>query len=350
LGTNFNINLGVPFLLKAGNVSHFASLQVGYGSTDNSTGSVVTYSTKEGPGALGPYNNTNTSVATTSSSLAVGGSYALLMPAIFSKGKDDKFIADADFSVTFAGSNYSSTNTSATFNAAGGGAAPVPGTLTSTTAARTYNPGIGWKLGAGAIHSFYFAPGTGVQLGVVPTVYVDYSMTVPNASLASQTTDVLTDNNNNGKADAGDTIAHTTLAFTNASAPGTATTTTGLVEVFASLPMAIVIKPTGWVFGFTLGTAPTLLFQNSSLYTYAKTQTTKTSTTTVGGATTAPVLTTQVTTDPSTQVTNAWTFTAQHKFSLNFDFGNGVTMDVILNAQNLFVFDNLSIQVNAALK
>ncbi len=351
-GTNYSLALSVPFLFKAGNTSHFANVQVLYGAVDNGTSVTQTETAKQTAGAV-TYTNQANKLVSNAGIFAVLGSYAMMLPPIFSKGANDKFIADVDFNVTFAGQQYNDTVNQATYTNPGGGGAPAASAgLTSTTVTDTYSPGIGWKLGAGAIHSFYFAPASGIQLGVVPSVYADYSMSVLDAGLTGETSSVLTDVNNNGVQDAGDTILHTTIAWTNANGSngvGTAASSTGTLEVFASLPVAIVIKPAGWIFGFTLGTAPTLLFQNASTYTYSMTESTTTYTETVGGASTTPATVQTAPTDPSTSVTNAWTFTAQHALSLNFDFG-GVTMDVILNLLNLFQFDNLKIQVNAPLK
>jgi hypothetical protein len=356
-GTDYSLGLGVPFVLKAGTSTHFLNVQLGFGGADNSTSRVDSRTNKTTAGALA-YNLQNNKLVEKATGWGVVGSYALVLPGVLSsKDKDNKFIADVDGAVTFLGGEYSASNTTAQWTAPGGGGAPTAGALTlQTTATGTYSAALGFKIGAGAIHSFYFSPASGVRLGIVPSVYADYQMTPSGAKLDSASGTSLTDVNANGVQDTGDTILHSSATYTNATGlPGapTALANTSVVEVTTSLPMSITIKPAGWIFGITIGTKPLLVYRNTTENTLAMGETDSTYTETVG--TTPPAaVTTQVTpvppyTSASTTAENQWNFTAEHRLAINFDFG-GVTLDVVLKAANLFDFESLNIQVNAPLK
>jgi hypothetical protein len=350
-GSNFTFGAGVPVLLKSGPMSHFINLQAVFSGTDNSSSTVTTRTAPADPAAgAGSFSNVNDATVNKTSGTTVAAGYALMLPGLLSKAsKDNKFLADVDMNVTIAGAEYTVSNNSALMTYAGGGnTATTASTLTSTTQSRTFSPGVGFKVGAGALHSFYFTPAPGVQIGVIPTMYLDYQSLVPTATLTNDTTAVLTDVNNNGVQDAGDTVANTVIDYTNALSDGNRIQNQGLFEGYAAMPMAVTIKPAGWIFGFTVGTAPSMYYSNTTTYNLAYTKTTSTSTTTVGGATTTPTVTNASIAPTSTSL-NTWNFVEAHKFSLNFEFGD-VKMDVILNAVNLFVFDSVSLSIYAALK
>ncbi len=360
--STYDIALGIPLLLKAGGLSHFATIGFEASGTDSSYSTVITNTNPKNPaGVAGAFLNSNTTVIDKSTLYQIPAGYALYLPPIIASNKKNQLIVTADTFVNLASAQYSSVITTANFNYPGGGAAWTPSTATDSEDTKTYAMAASFKVGAGAIHSLYFTPAPGIEYGIVPAVYLDYARLTNAPYLTTDLSVVKTDANNNGVfTDNGDSTQTTTTTYTNAlsDVAGTVTpiTTTDQFEAFISVPMVLKIMPQGWIFGFTLGTTPQAYYQFQKAAAASATKTQTQTTAVVGGATTTTT-TDFVVLAPSSNISNNWTFQAIHTLALNFVFDK-VTMDVSLNFKtvatgatpasnsisSLFDFNNLTIQ------
>jgi hypothetical protein len=303
--STFDIALGVPLLLKMGSMTHYITVGFEDAVVDASHSQSVTYTSPQDPAsALATYQNTNTNVVANGSTYNIPIGYALFLPPIIGGSKKNQFIVTADTFINIQTAQSTGDATTANFNYPGLSAASTPGQATDTQDAAAFTNGLSFKIGAGAVHSLYFTPATGVEYGIVPAFYMDYVRLGGGPSLTSTTHTVRTDVNGNGVfTDAGDSTITTTTTYGNANSGATGIVTTDQFEAMISIPMVLKIMPQGWIFGFTLATTPEGWYNVQQVSTASMT-TTQTLSTQLGSAAATTATTQSAPSVPATNVTN----------------------------------------------
>jgi hypothetical protein len=366
-GSTADLAFSIPLFFKTNMISHYGLVGFEVFGADGSSSLVTTQTNPKDPaGGVTTYTDFNNSTINKGSTYQVPLAYALFLPALVKGNDKNQFIVGVDGFVNIAAGQYALVNTSQLWNYPGAGGASTKGVATYTDDNRTYNPGISMKVGAGATHSLYFEPASGVHYGIVPSVYMDYAHLVNGAELKSITTVVKTDANNNGVfTDNGDSSVTTTTTYVNALTDAAGIATTDQFEFVFSMPMVLKLTPPGAIFGFTLSTTPQAYYQFLGNSTLSRQKSDSVTTAVVGAA---PTTTTTVfaPTNPSSTVSHNWTFQAVHTLGINFLFFEKVKLDVNVNfvtvagsnggaglapayTSNLFDINNLTIQATVPL-
>lgn len=346
--TQTNFDASVPFYLPLGKMALGGSLTGSYQSNDKSSSTSQTYTAPQATGA-GNFQTNDTSVTDQTGYFGVNGVATLTLPALIGKNKYDRFDVGFNGGVTFNNAgNYVKVTNNQQYSYAGGGAALAPSNTTGT--ATSYNSTTdtrvgqtGYNVDLSAQHYFYFDIAQPIVLGIAPQLSGGISFTPTSTQPYYVSQQVLVskvDNNNNGVyTDAADQITTTTTTYSNNTQNGAFA-----VAITMTLPTALKIAPKGWPFGITLGNemiaGATITTTTANTASYS-TQTVVTDGT---GATlnTTDSNTIAGTTNKTTK-TN-WTFTTQNSLGLNFYLPGDSTLDVTLNTNNFFTFDNLTIQ------
>lgn len=346
------ISGSVPFYLPLSSMgmsgmSVTGSLTGTYETRDTSTSTKQTISAPQGNVTPYTFTGVQTDVSNTNNTgyFKLNGAAVMSLPALMGKNKADQFDVGLNGGVTLNNAgDHVVNNIVQAYTAAGGGAALKPAYAASnnySTTTTTRKGTTGYNVNLTAQHYFYFQIAQPVTLGIAPLLTTGVSWAPTSTSYNVSSVNVKkNDNNTNGVyTDAADTVVTTTTTYGN-------NTKNGTFEVLAeiTLPTAVKITPKGWPFGITLGNQ--MIAKAAFDKTTSNTTTTSTSAVTVDG-TGAAVGTSNTTAASSTGTTSnttRWTFTTQNNLGLNFYLPGNATLDVILNTNNFFSFDNLTVQ------
>ncbi len=341
------ISGSVPFYLPLNNMGLSGSLTGTYETRDKSTSTKQTVTAPQGNVTPYTFNGVKTDVTNSNKTgyWKVNGAATLTLPALIGKNKADQFDVGLNGGVTLNNAaDAVNNNVVQSYTAAGGGAALTPVYAASnnySTTTTTRKGTTGYNVNLTAQHYFYFQIAQPVTLGIAPLLTTGVSWAPTSTSYNVSAVNVKkNDVNTNGVyTDAADTVVTTTTTYGN-------NTNNGTFEILAqiTLPTAVKITPKGWPFGITLGNQ--MIAKAAFDKTTAQTQTSSSTAVTVDGtgAAVSTVDTTAGAATATTSNTTNWTFTTQNNLGLNFYLPGNATLDVILNANNFFTFDNLTVQ------
>ncbi len=354
------IYLVVPFMMQLGQIGLAGSASMDITNRDGTTFSTAaaptdpttkTYSNPHDTGPGATYTNIEqNSLVDKEQTISIGANTSVTLPPIVNGNKNNKFVLGLSGNVDINKKEPEvDTYTTQTYNYAGGGAAPTRSTRSEFQDTTNYNGFLFYTVEVSTAHYFYFdlSPAT---LGFAPKLSTAIGSP---ASLAPskfyKTTEhsvTRTDGDNDGAfTSAADTITTTDTTYTNNNDGNPFE-----VKVYIGLPASLKVRPKGWVFGMTFGANLGVQYSIQFVTDNQDTQTTHTVTTDGTGATLNDTTTTAVSGSYSTsKVNQAWTFTNQSLFGLNFFLPGNATLDVILNTNNLFVFDKLVAQLSIPL-
>lgn len=349
-----DIRFGVPLFLQTGDMAHLfnlsGTLDMGKFGSDDSFAYGSTNAAYDAAVTDTAFTARDTDVRSTFDVDAMVD-YELTLPPLVGEGSDNEFKAMADASLilkTASADVYTETR-DVEFTVGGSWEDRLD---TTDRTVVTTRPALGFDIGAGASHSFYYVLADTVTFGVVPEVELGFRSEPEFAYIESTLQTFSEDNEDNGNfTAAADLITTNTATFTNVSYDAENDTAqaqeiTNTVSSTVRLPASVMIQPEGWFFGFTVGAEPEVG------YTWTKTKTAGTAT-----STTNEVLTGTGTVDtaltqnnpPSTpeysSIAHDWTVRADHRFGMNLMFPGGVKADVWVNFTNILELDDLTAQL-----
>jgi hypothetical protein len=216
---------------------------------------------------------------------------------------------------------------------------------------------LGFNVDLTASHSFYYELADSVTFGLIPAFEVGFQSD-PLYPYLEQTVTVnkvdggLAAEDDGEFNSANDSVDTTTTTYTNwtydaLSDTGQAQETTNTLSTAIRLPVSVMVKPEGLVFGLTVGAEPEVTYDYVSTTVAPTTSTVIDETADGTGADVPPADTTtdNPTTVGYTSVTHDWGVRVDHLFGLNFEFAGGVKADVRLNFSDFVDFDEITAQV-----
>jgi hypothetical protein len=393
-----SLGLRIPVYVETGDLSHAASLGVGFDRTNLSSTQSLVYTV--------PQDNTNTAIAGVVNAdtgafselgpgipaaagtqfidipefgdtrigdeIPIDLGYTLSMPML-GEHEDNRLMVGLDSGLEIASTTYSRTEIWQLNDFAVGGdvTANERSEFEITTDVGSLLSGNARLMGG---HSFYYDLGDGVTFGVEPGLWARYGWDVgyddgdgdvtngitfagASGTLTSATVVTRVDGDTDGAfTSAADTITTEAAAYNN-----TVWTADGLQSrvdqksftTSLTLPASVKIQPEGWSFAFTLGTNPGVSVQN--ITNTGVESTSATTTTAVDGAGDPVDLGGGVETqigDPGqgaeyTYSSWQWSAYAQHRIAVNMMLPADVSVDVALDlssGMNILDFRNLVVQ------
>ncbi len=326
------MQFGIPVAIKTGTLDHRASLVVGLVSSDSS----ANYSNSESAHAqsVGGAANTEETLAIVAKdgTTAIGLNYDLRMPAGGTAGNEWRAgvsagvdLNGAEYSYDYVARDYDLSVLNTKTPLAGG---------THDSFVYTYNTTLDFNVDLSGARVFDFAFGTDVNYRFAPTVTLGLST-----------------ESNGGNALLAQTIGYTQVlnaagAYNGAAYNRTTNAVTGnpasefRLDCGLSLPMALKIKPAGWMFSLLFGATPAI-----SVAMITNTTDGTTSTTTVENLTGATVNFTNITPTTNTassSTTYDYNLGEVHYIGISANF-SGVRLDARLNG-TLLTFEGFTIQ------
>jgi hypothetical protein len=351
-GKSHDVSFSVPFYIETGDLAHSASFGLGFSGNDSSTSTKVSYSiadaTQYDTINGGSYTNSDDENINKSSAVDLSAMYRISLPG-FRGHADNRHFASLSMDFSFQGQEASADSSSQDYAYDGVSAFVKTGEVAaSDKTSYNYDGATDSNIGLTGGTRLYFDLGDGAVFGVMPSLSMNYKSDKP-VLLADSKRVVKTDNNSDGDyIDVGDSVVTTTRTYTNGS--GGETITKDFI-LSASAPVALKVKPAGWLFGMYFASTPTLSMDVET--TTTKSSINKVETVTESGNGTG-VTTTDTTTEAAEENSTEskitkWDTSATHELGLFFDLGKNLKLEAVLNASNLFIFENLSIQATFAL-
>lgn len=329
----------VPFALATGKIKHFGYANLVLAKNDSSGSYSVTETAH-----FNTAPNINDEILTVNyatSMTTLGALYGATLPGFFLKDKGAEFSAGLALSDRITAQNYSYSDKVMPYSINTTKVAQAGGTLTSgSTTIKNANY---LDLSAFAAHSIPLVSNEAVKFILKPTAVIQYTSDNNTAGGGILESSESYTQNLNASFEY-DSSAYTKTKVAQTGAPASQSK----LGLGATLPMAFEIKPTGWPFGFFMGTTPTLTLLWTKTTSSGATTTTTTENWNSGAIVSSTVTATYSSATSSTKLSPSLGET--HSLGIFVPLGNDLRLDVDLNGSNLLVFDNLTFQVYVPLK
>jgi hypothetical protein len=346
--SDLSLDFQMPVYMPLGDSGIGGILGVEYRSHDDSTSYLESYTPPADAGAGTFWNVDDNSVTDKTGYFSVNMTPTYFMQPLFGSHNENRFEVGIDAELVFnTAGTYSSIVSDKDFDYAGSGAAFTYSNASSVETTRERKGTTEYDVDLRAKHYLYWDLAESIEFGIAPELRAGIDCDpIADTYNTTQTAINRVDGNGDGDFDdAADTITTVTTTYLNNGDGGDFTVVFDL-----SLPSALKFRIEGAPFGVTLGSEIGVRSEITFVKDVANTNSSTTVAVDGTGAAVSDSSTTAARSTESQSTTMDWFFDASYALALNFYLPADILLDVVLNGNNLLVFDSLSIQATIPLK
>lgn len=346
LDAQTTFSVGLSGYLRPAEIGHYFGLGTSFYASDLSTASSVDYVAAPINGAAGSYTDSTASSNNIFYQTIFSPFWQIDLLPVGSTDKDNRFWVRLSPVFGFETIVREDGSSSAITNYGIDGINPLAGAAASSATSYVLESSGIFNLMLQTGQYLFFNIDQGFRVGFHPQASVSFFSELNGGILRTSSEVAKIDVDLNGDfTSAGDQTVTTNTTYTNyvinASGPLQARSTDYFVATL-TLPVGATITPQGWPISFNVGTQGTFGLNTTVDTTLSSTRAQSVSTATVGGATTEA--TQNFGTEAATTVQYQWTVGFIHNFGVHIPIGPKSSLDISLNLNNLFTFDNLAFQ------